>query len=246
MTTNTIPAAGHNAFDASAFEKAMRQHGRDSIRGEAARPAAMLDLAHAVTNGYPLEAADGSDNVAAAYKAYADGRAQAGGKLTTGADTDSSFKVQVSKFRQIAKCAALPMWDTTCDATHLFDRTITLRGKLAADPENKLKPAADALVDVARAQQNCADVLTDAEIEDIVRKPEKGEKSELDKLIDAYKRVAKLADDGIGGSHTEQAASEMATAITEMGGEVPAVTAEEKQIAKDMAAFLELQKKLGM
>lgn len=203
-----------------------------------ARPKLALTLVSAAARGD----IDESD-VEARYDAYLAGRtkAQAKSDLAKGVDDGNGKKANVSKCRQLVRCAMLP----EIDAVDLMDRAVTVRGNLIGG-DDPVKAPFDAFVDVARAQIANPDApLTDEQIEQAVRKPEKSEKSELEKLIGLYKSAKSLDDKLPGNVAFDRALDALAEAITEEGGQVPAVTKAEKEAAKEEAAALAYIARMG-
>jgi hypothetical protein len=100
---------------------------------------------------------------------------------------------------------------------------------------DKVKPTYDAYVDLARAQLKSPTAQLDEDtITEVVRKKEAAEKELVDKLVAAYKVARKLQDD-FPCQPMETAVAAYADAITEAGGDIPAITKEEKKEAAAMA-----------
>jgi hypothetical protein len=113
----------------------------------------------------------------------------------------------------------------------VFDLAVKVIRELSQQEDNPLKGTAyDNLLVVARKQ--CDDPTNELD-EDAIRRavtPEsKEEKTPLDKLIDAYKKVKKLHDD-IPSAALEDAIYNLETAIVEGGGEVPATSKKDKAV----------------
>ncbi len=209
--------------------KAIRKFGVESAGSTLAKPKAALTIADARANGI-LTDNDGE----ACYSVYLEGRKTVLSKnnLGAGEDDSTSFKANVSKFTQVIKAAGLP----NVDFVGTMAKATDMRAAQAVAGE-KVKPMFDAYVDLARSQLKEPTVaLSDDAITSIVRKKEAATKEIVDKLIDAYKRAHKLADEFPCQPMTDVIAA-YGKAITEAGGDVPAVTDEEKDAAK-VTAFL--------
>jgi hypothetical protein len=231
MTTqNQTPAAGSNRDTIlSAIDREMAKLGAESIN--IARPKLAITLVKHAAAGEIDE-----DDVEARYDAYLAGRekTQAKNALAQGVEDGNGKKANVSKCRQLVRMAMLPAL-ADGEADMLVSRTVTVRGNLIGT-DAKVEAPFDAFVKVARRQLDQPDtVLTDEQIAEAVKKPEKADKSEIDKLIDLYKKSAKLHEVLTQNNALQRAVAEMAEAITEAGGEIPALTKEEKEEQAAMA-----------
>jgi hypothetical protein len=228
MTTqnqNTTVASGDNhAAMLDALKRKMQAHGALEAKGNASRVDAAKDALIASFNG-DIDEGDAAE----LYAAYAAGAAKAAGK-NPNAVLHASEKQQVSKLRQFIKLGALP---NPVDGRDVVARA---EARIAAHRSNEadLKPPYDALLDVARQQVKAPDAaLTDEEIDLAVLRPEKVDKSDLDKLVAAYKAAHKLAEK-LPLPGTQAAVDAYANDIREMGGDVPPMTKEEKAEAEAM------------
>lgn len=171
------------------------------------------------------------------YDAYQGelGRMAAKKHLTIG-DNVKSRTAQISKFRAFIKIGMLP----DVDGREVLARATTIAEQVAASGVKVHSPF-EALRTVCVAQ--CAqptEALTDEQISAAVSKAEKDEKDEMAKLVAAYKAAHKLnADLGLPG--TDAAVKAYGDAITELGGDLPAMTKEEKE----QAAFMAKAAKMG-
>lgn len=240
--TATHNNAGAGAGDNSGgildrLKRDMAMLGKSEAAGQAARPKAGLALVSLTidSDGYI-----GEDHAEVAYDAYMGEVAKAAAKspLVTQTGNASSRKAQVSKFRQFIKVAMLNT--DIVDARDVLARAMVQHKSLLAS-EVKVKSPFDALVDVCRAQLEQADTpLTDEQLGAIVSKAEPAEKDEMAKLVAAYKAAHKLAET-IPMAQTLAAVEAYRDAIVEAGGDVPAMTKEEKE----QAAFMAKAAKLG-
>jgi hypothetical protein len=224
MTTTTTLSNAETVL--AALDKEMAKLGAESVN--IARPKLAITLVKAAAEGSIDE-----DDVEARYDAYLAGRTKAQSKtaLAAGVEDGNGKKANVSKCRQLVRMAMMP----GIDGPALIDLTVTVRGNLLGNEES-VKPPFDAFVDVARAQINCpAGPLTEEQIADVIRKAEKADKTEIQKLIDMYKRSAKMRDDMPAIEALARATDAYAEAIVEAGGEVPPLSKEEKEQAAAMA-----------
>ncbi len=211
------------------LNKLVKTLGTKSANSALAKPQMALAIVQARADGVI-----GDDDGAKTYDTYLEGRRSVLAKSTLGAGAEDggSYKANVSKNTQLLKAAGLP----GIDFPEVLTRSTSLRADLVANDE-KVKAPFDAYVDLARAQlKQPGEVLSDDEITGVIRKKEAAEKELVDKLIAAYKTARKLQDDFNVQAMSDVVAS-YADAITEAGGEVPAVTKEEKEAAK-ATAFL--------
>lgn len=150
--------------------------------------------------------------------------------LAGAGDNVKSRTAQISKFRAFIKLGAMP---DPVDGREILTRAVAIAEQVAMTGTKVLSPF-EALRTVCVAQvAKPAAPLTDEEISAAVSKPEPADKDEMAKLVAAYKAAHKLnADLALPG--TAAAMQGYADAIVELGGEVPAITKEEKE----MAAFL--------
>jgi hypothetical protein len=209
--------------------KLIRKLGSESAHSVLAKPKMALAIAQARVDGI-IGDGDGE----AMYNVYLEGRKNVLSKSTIGAgeDDSTSLKANVSKNTQIIKAAGLP----GVDFIDTMTKATSERESLAKSGE-KVKPMFDAYVDLARAQLKEPTVaLSDEAITGIVRKKEAAEKEIVDKLIAAYKNARKLGDEFPCGPMAD-VVDAYKKAIEEAGGEVPAVTKEEKEAA-NVTAFL--------
>jgi hypothetical protein len=179
------------------------------------------------------EAFDGKlreDDAEAAYDAYvtAQGKTAASKHLVAG-DNPASRKAQVSKFRSFIKLGMLPH----VDGRTIMARSVTVIEQVAAAGTKVLSPF-DALKAVCTAQCDAADELTDEQIVAVVSKPEPAEKDAMAKLVAAYKAAYKLSAD-LALPGCDAAMQGYADAITELGGELPPMTKDEKKEAEALA-----------
>ncbi len=166
------------------------------------------------------------------------GKVAAKKHLAGAGDNVKSRTAQISKFRAFIKLGAMP---DPVDGREVLARAVTIAEQVASTGTKVLSPfEALRTVCVAQVAKPTAP-LTDEELSAAVSKPEAGEKDEMAKLVAAYKAAHKLAET-IQLPGTQAAVQAYADAIVEMGGEVPAMTKEEKE----MAAFLAQAAKFGV
>lgn len=208
--------------------KLLRKLGAESAHSALAKPKMALAIVQARADGVIDD-----DAGAATYDTYLEGRRSVLSKSQLGAgaeDSGGSYKANVSKNTQLLKAAALP----DVDFVDVLTRATAIRDSLITSGE-KCKPVFDAYVDLARAQIKSPDASLDAdEIVGIVRKKEAAEKDAIAKLVDTYKRVYKQAEE-YKLEPLLAAVQSIGEAIAELGGEVPAISEEEKEHASAMA-----------
>jgi hypothetical protein len=137
--------------------------------------------------------------------------------------TAGGVKANVSKLTQVIKLGMLP----AIDGPALLNKVIDTREALRQG-EDKIRAAFDTFVDVARLQLKTPDTeLDDAAIRDLCIKPEVAAKDLLAKLAEDYKRLNKRHEE-YPSAALEAAIHAVGDAIHEAGGELPAVTKEQK------------------
>lgn len=230
MTTSTdlTHDADNNAgpLTQESFEKQLGTYGRAYGKGQNSRPAMALLCVEAASKLTKV----GKDEADKVYTLFAKGAA-----ATQGLEyqATSSHKVQVSKTKQFLTLGQLP----AIDGVRVMELTTDKLAELNKRAESPLRGSAyDNMVKVAREQIKQPTVeLTADNIEDILSK-QPDDKTEIDKVIDAYKKVytvdAKLADAGIDHQGTADALEDLAQQIADMGGELPAMTKEDREMAK--------------
>lgn len=237
ITLNMTATIGDNSGDIiDRLKRDGAMLGKAEAAGQAARPKAGLAL---VSLTIDSDGRIGEEHAEVFYDAYMGEVAKAASRspLVTQTGNASSRKAQISKFRNFIKVAMLPV--AVVDARDVLARAMVQhKGLLAA--EVKVKSPFDALVDVCRAQLEQPDApLTDEQLAAVVAKAEGEPATNVDKLVKAYRAAHKLAEE-IPMPHTLAALDAYRDAIVEAGGEVPAVTKDEKKAAEAMA-FLRKQ-----
>ena len=229
MTTTTNEGSNIDGLIRE-LSKKLSALGANDAKGTASRPAAALIVADSARSGFISE-----DYAQEAFASYAKGAAAAAkdNPMVTarGNDDQKSAKQQVSKFRQFIKCGALP----AVDGPVVLRETIEVVQELT-NGGTKTQSVFDSMLSVARAQiKQPEQQLTRDEISALVIKDEAVEKTEIDKLIEVYKRAHKLSATLPGNVPLENAVQDLRDAIVEAGGDVPPLTDEEKREAEAMA-----------
>lgn len=235
--TLAVTSIGNAPVDRDTFIKRMRDFGRAHGTGANSRPAAArmaVEAAQTLTDVGP-------DDAEAMWTEFQKASAKA---RSLEYKEEGSFKVQVSKFRQFLALGAMP----SVDGLAVFERATDVITNLSKLEPNPLKGSAyDNLVNIARAQLKQEGMeMDDAAIEGVLTASPK-DKTDLDKLAEAYKRAKVLNDGSEQGpgfaNPTLASALEMfAQAIAELGGELPPTTKEEAARAR----VAKLALKLGM
>jgi hypothetical protein len=228
---NELPPADDNAgpLDRAKLERELGKFGKAFGQGLNSRPAAGLLAVDAANRCKDV----GPDDAEELYKKFSDGAGKHQGmEYAAGA----SHKVQVSKFKRFLMVGTL----TAVDGVDVMNRASDMIVDLSRMAESPLKGSAyDNLVNVARRQiESPTKALTDDEIKELLSKQTE-DKTALDMVIGAYKSayrlVEKLIDEGVDPAillPAEEATLNYAEQIKALGGELPAMTKEEKKISK--------------
>lgn len=219
--TNT-PAIGDNSADAlKTLRSELKKLGQMEGLGSASRPTAAKRLVDAAFDGLAKEG-----DAEEFYGDYLAGMITAGKKSPLTSVGGASEKVQISKFRQFIKVGMLP----GVDARELMDR---VAAHLAASKSAEVATVApfEAMLSAARVQLAQPDVdLTDEQVAQCVDKPERASKEEIEKLIDVFRKAAKL-NETMPAPSGEAALQAMRDWIEEKGGVIPPMTKQEKELA---------------
>lgn len=227
MTTISSATAGDNsAGRLDTVKKQMNTLGKAEAAGLGSRRDAGLFLCSEAYEGNIDER-----DAEACYDAYqgALGSAAAKKHLAIG-DNVKSRTAQISKFRAFIKVGMLP----NVDGRDILARAVAISEEVFAGGTKVLSPF-EALRTVCVAQ--CAqesEALTNEQIAAAVSKPGAKDKDDLDLLIAGYKAAYKLAEK-LPMPGTIAAVDALANAISDLGGEVPAMTKAEKEMAEFMA-----------
>ena len=189
------------------FFKRVRECGRDSGKGDTSLVRMGLDALDMAVEG--VIKPDDSESI---YEAFQTSRSE---KLGKNYEREASFKVQVSKFRQIVSLGT-PFGD---DAKDLMERALDLRASLAADDATRkgIKGTTYAfMVDVARKQladDQAGVILTDEQLRDIAL-PEAEDKTEVDRLKSVLKTMERIRDGKKDEPNTAMPSPELDQAIS--------------------------------
>ena len=228
--TNTI-----NAKTIEATYKALDKLAVADANGALCKPKIGLTLA--------TDARDGAitpDDAEALYDRYKEKRRAELAKNNRLADDKPDSKqgraANISKNVQLITCAILPNVDGVATLENMLDARLEMSGS------DTVWPAFESMVIAARAQLKSPDVqLTMDELRTLCVKPEAKEKDLIAKLVEDYKRMTKRHDE-FPCQAIEAAVHAIGDAIQEAGGELPAMTKEEK--AK--AAFVTKARAMGL
>jgi len=234
-TTTAATASGEDGSNEKGrlakMNTMMTNLGKAEASGVAARPMAAAALVDGAFASTVLEG-----DAEALYDRYQAGLGKvAAQNPNVSAPKSNGRTAQISKFRAFIKLGMLP----DIDGPALMVDAARIRGEIekAGGDEAKagVKPAFDALLDVARAQVNEPTVqLTEDQIRACVMKKTPEEKAELDKIIAAYKAARKL-EETIPCPISPAPSAQLADWIKSLDGNVPPVTDDEKAQAKFMA-----------
>jgi hypothetical protein len=231
MTATTAGATSQGSNSEGRLDKIkakMGLLGKAEAVGAGSRRDAGLALTEAAYAGDIDE-----DDAETCYDAYQVeyGKLAAKKHLAGAGDNAKSRTAQISKFRAFIKVGMLP---EPVDGREILARAVAIAEQVTAGGNKVLSPF-EALRTVCVAQVAQPDApLTDEQISAAVSKPEPADKDEMAKLVAAYKAAHKLAET-IALPGTQAAVQAYADAIVELGGEVPAMTKEEKEMAAFMA-----------
>lgn len=213
------------------LERELVKFGKAFGQGQNSRPSAALmcvDAAHRCRDV-------GADDADKLYTMFAKGVAQMQGIEYA---ASASHKVQVSKMKRFLMLGQLP----AIDGVHVMNETCDAIVDLSRRAESPLRGSAyDNMVKVARRQieQPTVELGRDQIVEILSEAPD--EKTELDKVVDAYKKVygvnEKLIEAGLDHQGMDDALEDIAQQIADMGGEIPAMTKEERAVAKAQATL---------
>ena len=225
MTSNIQPAL-------DLLNDKLRELGRESVKSALAKPQMALAVIAATKDGL-LQASDAE----AVYAEYVAGRSYAIGRnhLAAGMeDNAKSLAANTSKVKRQIAAAQLP----NVDFKAVVDDLTELRAEMKQSGL-EVKDVYQAITDAAVVQcKQPNDQLDRDALEGIIAKKARGEDSDLDKMINEYKRLYKLAngaDDKPGIAECVPVLEAMTLAIEQLGGDLPAMTAEEKKAEKAMA-----------
>lgn len=233
--TDTSATAGDNsAGRLDGVKRAMNAMGKAEASGLGSRRDAGIFLCSQAFDGIIDER-----DAEACYDAYQGALgAHAIKKHLAGAgDNVKSRTAQISKFRAFIKVGMLP---DPVDGREVLARAVEISEQVHASGTKVLSPF-EALRTVCVAQVAQDDTpLTDEQISAAVSKPVADDKDDLALLIAGYKAAHKLAEK-LPMPQTIQAVEVYANAIQDLGGDVPAMSKAEKE----MAAFMEKASTFG-
>ena len=208
------------------LERELGKFGAAFGQGQNSRPSAALMCVDAASRCSDV----GPDDAADLYTKFAQAAAKKQGLEYT---VSSSYKVQVSKLKRFLMLGTL----TAIDGVEFMNRVTDKIEELSRRAENPLRGSAyDNMVKLASVQLESPKVaLTDEQIEEALSAGP-AEKTELDKVIDLYKKSYRLGEvlgeAGIDHPDIDDATALYGAQIQAMGGELPAMTKEDQTIAK--------------
>lgn len=172
----------------------VREMGREMQAGKDSLPNLALKVARAVEDGVISTEKD-KDGVDDAQRVYGE-FVKAASKKAVHEHTTSGVKANTSKLRQIMLAASKPtLQNGFYDA---LKRVVEAR-KAAIAKEEKVQGAYPAFVAAARLQVEQDDDLTDAQIGELIKKPE-AEAPDLEKMLEAvHKKLSNIVEgkDGV-------------------------------------------------
>lgn len=224
MTTTATETLVNDTRMADAIKLATKLGG-ESVKSALAKPQLYAAVCRATADGYMKDS-----DVKPVFDAYLAGRTKVvnGNKIALGdkEDNANSYAANMSKLNNMHKLGSLNSAGVI-DGPALLDKVIDRREYLFSGGR-KVKATADAMLDVAKAQlkQPTAE-LSEEQLDEVIARPEKEEKTMIAKLVDQYKKVYKLASDMgdamMDCTHIEASRDALADAIRALDGEVPVV-----------------------
>jgi len=213
--------ANTGKFSRKVLEGELGTYGKAYGQGQNSRPAAALRCLEAAFKLPDV----GPDDAKDLYTKFSQAAARARGVEYA---AESSFTVQVSKLKRFLMLGVLPK----IDGVAVMNSAMEVISECSKMAENPMKGSAyDNMVLVARKQiENPQVEMTKDQIREIVTATSP-EKSDLDRVVDQYKSLRKLADRlqkaGVDPINIDTAAEAVADQIKLMDGEIPASTKEE-------------------
>lgn len=207
------------------LERELGKFGQAFGKGQNSRPSAAIMCVDAASRCSDV-GPDDADNL---YTKFSQAAAKSQGLEYA---ASASHKVQVSKMKRFLMLGTL----TAIDGVDFMNRVTDKIEELSRRAESPLRGSAyDNMVKMARVQLETPKVaLTDEQIEEALSAGP-AEKTELDKVIDLYKKSYRLgevlADAGIDHPDIDDATALYGAQIQAMGGDLPAMTKEDKTIA---------------
>lgn len=221
--------------------------GGESVKSALAKPQLYAALCRGTADGYIAE-----DDVKSFFDAYLAGRTKVvnGNKIALGdkEDNANSYSANLSKLNAFYKLGSLNNAGVI-DGPALLDAVIDRREYLFTGGR-KVKPTAEALLDVAKAQvKQPTTPLSEEIMDEVICRKESEEKTLLKKLTDEYTKVYKLAaemgDAMLDCTHIEASREALADAIRALDGEVP-IVGKKKGKDADAADMIEFAISKGM
>lgn len=192
------PTTGDNVKKIfKAFMGRVDKYGKAAGQGDASLPALALEAVRMAADrviGIEKAAAGADDDAAMVYTAFQEAKAKARGTIY---EKESSFKAQVSKFRQIVTLGAT-LYDVGVETMERAAAMHTAAGKndaLKADMRSGTLYAF--LVDVAREQnkeEHRGEALSDKQLEAILFPAQSEKKTDIERVKAAIKSLEKLRD----------------------------------------------------
>lgn len=208
-----------------ALKTTIRELGRESGLGRDAREKLAIALSRAAYQGII-----GTDDVPDMVEEYINAESK---KLIHNHSANGR-KVMESKCRQIVAVSAVEKYDFP----NTLEQACEIRKTLRQNEDTKIKPGFESYVELARLVKDKKEPLSESEITNAMLKPEPADKSELDRMVDEYKRLYSLANgtkDRPGIPSVEPVLEAMRAAIEDNGGEIPPMTKDEKKAAEAIA-----------
>lgn len=175
----------------------VREFGRSLAAGKDSLPMLAVRVVRAANDGVisTEKDKDGTDDATRIYTEVM----KSASKKAIHEHTAGGIKANASKLRQLIIMGAM----TTCDPVDVLNRAIVARGQMV-EADQKVRPAYPAYIEVARAQLEQPDALSDEQITGAMLKPEREDKTAEDVLNGVLKTLDKLISGEIPGGAKDQ------------------------------------------
>jgi len=230
-----------------ALAKELGKLGADSVKSSLAKPRMALTVIRAACglddpDGNTFLTAEHAGEIYAKYKAGRSAEIAKGGGITAGMeDNAKSDAANTTKVRQQINFALSnpgSIDGTIPSAYDIAERAIELR-KIMAQGGEQVKDTYQAITDIAvQHNKNAGKTFDDDELRAIMSKPGKKDKTDIDRMVEEYKRLHKLAhgtEENPGIDAMMPVFDAIDALFEELGMDRPAMTAEDKKAEKALA-----------
>jgi hypothetical protein len=230
MNSNIQPAL-------DALNSTLRELGADSVKSTLAKPRMALTVIQAAIG--PDDGTPGLINdkdAEAIYQQYKGARTDAIRKNSMSAGMEDSSKSDAANTSKVR--AHIKWGNSNTNAYEIAEHVIDLRKRMA-DGGEQVKDTYQALYDIAvKHNESPGKIFSDEELVTLIGKPGKKDKSELDKMVEEYKRLYRLAvgtEEAPGITAMVPVFDAICDVFDSAGIARPAMTSEEKKAEKAIA-----------